>query len=90
MLNLTKTAGAKIVVQDPFVPPLIEEYAIDLPPNAATSISVQTVKERATQGQRGKLGHSNSLNQNILALLFSIFFPSSVQYILFIFITEKS
>jgi hypothetical protein len=56
MLNqLTKTAGAKIVVQDPFVPPLIEEYAIDLPPNAATSISVQTVKERATQGQRGTL-----------------------------------
>ena len=44
MLNkLTQSSGAKVVVHDPSLAPLLEEYAIDVQPNTATSIGVQTV-----------------------------------------------
>jgi hypothetical protein len=44
MMNmLTQTTGAKIVVHDPSLSPMLEEYAIDLQPNTVTSIAVQTV-----------------------------------------------
>jgi hypothetical protein len=44
MLNkLSKNAGAKIVVHDPTLPPLPDEYGIDMEPDTASSIAVQTV-----------------------------------------------
>ena len=43
MNKLTQNAGAKIVVHDPSLSPMLEEYAIDLQPNTVTSIAVQTV-----------------------------------------------
>lgn len=44
MLNkLTQSSGAKVLVHDPSLAPLLEEYAIDVQPNTATSIGVQTV-----------------------------------------------
>jgi hypothetical protein len=41
--RLSENAGVKIVVHDPTLPPLPDEYGIDLQPNAASSIGVQTV-----------------------------------------------
>jgi hypothetical protein len=41
--KLSKNAGAKIVVHDPSLPPLPDEYGIDMPPNTASSIAIQTV-----------------------------------------------
>ena len=42
MLNkLSKKAGARLVIHDPAVPPLADEYGIDLQPNTASSISIQ-------------------------------------------------
>ena len=44
MLNkLSKNAGAKIVIHDPTLPPLPDEHGVDMQPNSASSISVQTV-----------------------------------------------
>ncbi len=43
MKKLTQNAGAKIVVHDPSLSPMLEEYAIDLQPNTVTSIAIQTV-----------------------------------------------
>lgn len=41
--KMSKTAGAKIVIHDPILPPLPDEYGIDMMPNSASSIAVQTV-----------------------------------------------
>jgi hypothetical protein len=41
--KLSKNAGAKIVIHDPTLPPLPDEYGIDMQPNTASSIAVQTV-----------------------------------------------
>ena len=42
MLNkLSKKAGARLVIHDPAVPPLADEFGIDLQPNTASSISIQ-------------------------------------------------
>ncbi len=43
LAKLSKNAGAKIVVHDPSLPPLPDEYGIDMQPNTASSIAVQTV-----------------------------------------------
>jgi hypothetical protein len=43
MNKMTQNGGAKIVVHDPSLSPMMEEYAIDLQPNTVTSIAVQTV-----------------------------------------------
>ena len=44
MLNkLSKKAGARLVIHDPAVPPLADEYGIDLQPNTASSVSIQQV-----------------------------------------------
>jgi len=44
LMKLSKSAGAKIVVHDPTLPPLPDEYGIDLQPNTASSIAIQTVR----------------------------------------------
>jgi hypothetical protein len=45
MLNkLSKKAGARMVLHDPTVAPLPDEYGIDLSPNTASSVAVQMVK----------------------------------------------
>jgi len=41
--KLSKNAGAKIVIHDPSLPPLADEYGIDLTPNTASSIAIQAV-----------------------------------------------
>ncbi len=43
LAKLSKNAGAKIVVHDPSLPPLPDEFGIDMQPNSASSIAVQTV-----------------------------------------------
>ena len=43
LAKLSKNAGAKIVIHDPNLPPLPDEYGIDMQPNTASSIAVQTV-----------------------------------------------
>ena len=44
MLNkLSKNAGAKIVIHASALPPLPDEYGIDMQPNTASSIAIQTV-----------------------------------------------
>ena len=46
MLNKqTQNAGAKVVVHDSSLPPLLEEFAIDVQPNNAILIGVQTVSD---------------------------------------------
>jgi hypothetical protein len=40
----TPVAGAKLIIHDSALPPLLEEYAIDLQPNTATSVAVQVVR----------------------------------------------
>jgi hypothetical protein len=42
--KLSKNAGAKIVIHDPALPPLPDEYGIDMQPNSASSVAVQTVR----------------------------------------------
>ena len=43
MLNkLSKRAGARVVIHDPATAPLPDEYGLDLQPNTASSMSVQT------------------------------------------------
>ena len=42
--KLSKSSGAKIVIHDPTLPPLPDEYGIDMQPNTASSIAVQTVR----------------------------------------------
>ena len=39
--KLSKKAGARLVIHDPAVPPLADEFGIDLQPNTASSISIQ-------------------------------------------------
>ena len=41
--KLSKNAGAKIVIHDPTLPPLPDEYGIDMQPNTASSVAIQTV-----------------------------------------------
>jgi len=41
--TLSKNAGAKVVIHDPTLPPLPDEYGIDMRPNTGSSIAVQTV-----------------------------------------------
>ena len=41
--KLSKNAGAKIVIHDTTLPPLPDEYGIDMQPNSASSIAIQTV-----------------------------------------------
>jgi hypothetical protein len=41
--KLSKNAGAKIVIHDPTLPPLPDEYGIDMQPNSASTISIQMV-----------------------------------------------
>jgi hypothetical protein len=48
---LAGTSGAKPVVHDPSLPPLLEENAIDLQPNTATSIAVQMVRNISLKQQ---------------------------------------
>jgi len=43
--KLSKNAGAKIVIHDPSLPPLADEYGIDLTPNTASSIAIQAVSK---------------------------------------------
>ena len=43
--KLSKNAGAKIVVHESALPPLTDEYGIDLAPNTASSIAIQTVRD---------------------------------------------
>ena len=43
LAKLSKNAGAKIVLHDPSLPPLPDEYGIDMQPNTASSIAIQTV-----------------------------------------------
>jgi len=43
LAKLSKNAGAKIVIHDPYLPPLPDEYGLDMQPNTASSIAVQTV-----------------------------------------------
>ena len=43
LAKLSKNAGAKIVVHDPSLPALPDEYGIDMQPNTASSIAIQTV-----------------------------------------------
>jgi Amiloride-sensitive sodium channel len=40
--KLSKNAGAKLVIHDPALPPLPDEYGIDLEPSTASSIAIQT------------------------------------------------
>jgi hypothetical protein len=42
--KLSKNAGAKMVIHDPYLPPLPDEYGIDMQPNTASSIALQTVR----------------------------------------------
>lgn len=41
--KLSKNAGSKLVIHDPSLPPLPDEYGIDMQPNTASSIALQTV-----------------------------------------------
>ena len=41
--KLSKRAGVRLVLHDPEVPPLPEEYGLDLAPNTASSMAVQMV-----------------------------------------------
>ena len=41
--KLSKRAGVRLVLHDPKVPPLPEEYGLDLAPNTASSMAVQLV-----------------------------------------------
>ena len=43
LAKLSKNGGAKIVLHDPNLPPLPDEYGIDMQPNTASSIAIQTV-----------------------------------------------
>ena len=40
---ILKNVGAKIVVHDPALPPMPDEYGIDIQPNSANTIAVQAV-----------------------------------------------
>jgi hypothetical protein len=45
MLNkLSKKAGARMVLHDPYQPPLPDEYGLDLAPNTASSTAITLVK----------------------------------------------
>ena len=50
--KLSKNAGAKIVVHDPSLPPLPDEYGIDMRPNTASSVAVQTVRGHLSMTSR--------------------------------------
>jgi hypothetical protein len=41
--KLSKNAGAKIVIHNPTLPPLPDEYGIDMQPNSASTISIQII-----------------------------------------------
>ncbi len=41
--KLSRNAGARMVLHDPSIPPLPDEYGIDLAPNTASSVAVQIV-----------------------------------------------
>ena len=44
MLNkMTQNSGAKILVHDPWLSPLLDEFSIDLQPATAASIALQVV-----------------------------------------------
>ena len=40
--KLSKRAGARVVIHDPKTAPLPDEYGLDLQPNTASSMSIQT------------------------------------------------
>ena len=42
-LSLTKEAGARMIIHDPKLFPMIDEYGINLKPNTASSIGFQKV-----------------------------------------------
>ncbi len=44
--KLSKKAGVRLVVHDPELAPLPDEYGVDLQPNTASSISIRLVKTR--------------------------------------------
>jgi len=44
--KLSKNAGTKIVVHDPSLPPLPDEYGTDMQPNTASSIAIQMVDHK--------------------------------------------
>ena len=58
--KLSKNAGAKIVVHDPSLPPLPDEYGIDMPPNTDSSIAIQTVTNDIKKSFINKLVWLNS------------------------------
>ncbi len=41
--RLSKKAGARLVLHDPFQPPLPDEYGMDLAPNTASAVGVTLV-----------------------------------------------
>ena len=44
MLNkLSKKAGARLILHNPNIDPLPDEYGMDLPPNTASSVATQVV-----------------------------------------------
>ncbi len=44
--KLSKKAGVRVVVHDPELAPLPDEYGLDLQPNTASSISIRKVRHR--------------------------------------------
>jgi hypothetical protein len=50
LAKLSKNAGAKLVIHDPKLPPLPDEYGIDMQPNTASSMAIQTVKPVTSRG----------------------------------------
>jgi hypothetical protein len=44
--KLSKNAGTKIVIHDPSLPPLPDEYGTDMQPNTASSIAIQMVDHK--------------------------------------------
>ena len=46
--KLSKNAGARVVVHDPYSIPLPDEFGINLQPNTATGVAVQKVRRLQT------------------------------------------
>ena len=47
LAKLSKNAGATIVIHDPALLPLPDEYGIDMQPNTVSSIAIQTVMDQS-------------------------------------------
>ncbi len=42
--RLSKKAGARLVIHSPTLPPVPDEYGLDLQPNTAASVAIQKVR----------------------------------------------